>query len=57
MLEEGEQVECDDGYMGHHPQFCKIPGGVDRDPNRQNLDQRQRNRNETVNNRFKGFVA
>ena len=57
MLEEGERVEGDNGYMGDHPQFCKIPGGVDRDPNCQYLDQRQRNRHETVNNRFKRFCC
>jgi hypothetical protein len=28
LLEQGERVECDDGYKGEDPRLVKTPGGV-----------------------------
>jgi hypothetical protein len=55
MLDDGERVEADKGYLGDHPWYVKIPDGVNEKNDRTLLDSRQRSRHETVNNRFKRF--
>ena len=54
-LELGERAEADDGYIGECPQHIKCSNGVSRREDREGLNQRQRNRHETVNERFKNF--
>ena len=56
VLDHNERVEADDGYLGECPRHCKIPGGFEHN-NRELLQQRQRNRHETVNERFKNFAC
>ena len=55
ILDDGERMEADMGYRGEHPVYIKMPSGVDQKEDRQWLDQRHRNRHETVNNKFKKF--
>ena len=55
LLDDGERLEADRGYIGEHPTYIKMPTGIDQNENRQWLDQRHRNRHETVNKRFKVF--
>ena len=55
MLEEHERVEADDGYIGECPRKCKCPRGISRKEDRTRMNQRQRNRQETVNERFKNW--
>ena len=55
MVDDGERVEADKGYVGDHPWYVKIPDGVNEKKDRTLLDSRQRSRHETVNNRFKRF--
>ena len=55
LLDDGERLEADRGYIGEHPTYIKMPTGIDQNENRQWLDQRHRNRHETVNRRFKVF--
>ena len=54
-LELGERAEADDGYIGECPENCKCPNGITRQEEGERLNQRQRNRHETVNERFKFF--
>ena len=54
-LEPNERAEADDGYLGECPEHCKCPNGCTRQEDREQLNQRQRNRHETVNERFKIF--
>ena len=54
-LEPGERVEADDGYIGEHPQHIKCPRGFANDPECIYMQQRIRNRQETVNKRFKNW--
>ena len=53
QLEPGERCETDDGYRGSAPVYAKLPTLVDKDPVRAAIQQRVRNRQETVNKRFK----
>ena len=56
-LEEGERCEADKGYRGSAPKFVKCPGGLeDPDPEVQAMSARVRNRQETVNERFKNWA-
>ncbi|GAX24473.1 hypothetical protein FisN_2Hu038 [Fistulifera solaris] len=52
-LEPGERVEADDGYIGDHPLFVKCPAGFANPPYTEYMQQRVRNRQETINKRFK----
>ena len=54
-LEEGERVEADDGCTGEHPQCIKCPKGFTNPESTLFMQQRVRNRQETVNNRFKNW--
>ena len=54
-LEQWERAEADDGYIGECPQHIKCSNGITRQEDREKLNQRQRNRHETVNERFKNF--
>ena len=55
MLEDGERVEADDGYLGENPLKCKCPNGVNKDPERAISDQRHRSRHEQFNERIKNW--
>jgi hypothetical protein len=56
-LDEGERCETDKGYRGSAPRFVKCPGGLeDPDPEVKEMCQRVRNRQETVNERFKNWA-
>ena len=52
-LEPNERVEADDGYVGEAPQHVKCPKSFTNKPETEAMQQRVRNRQETVNNRFK----
>lgn len=54
-LAPNERVEADDGYIGEHPQYIKCPGGLANLPETLFMQQRVRNRQETVNRRFKNW--
>ena len=56
QLEPGERCETDDGYRGSAPVYAKLPTLVDEDPVRAAIQQRVRNRQETVNKRFKNWA-
>jgi hypothetical protein len=55
-LEEGERCETDDGYVGSAPRYAKCPGVVEAIPDNAEMQQRVRNRQETVNKRFKNWA-
>lgn len=55
MLEEHERVEADDGYIGECPRKCKCPNGYSRRDDQVRMNQRQRSRHETVNERFENW--
>lgn len=52
-LDYAERVEADDGYVGEHPQYVKCPAGFANPPECEFMQQRVRNRQETINNRLK----
>jgi hypothetical protein len=52
-LEDGERVEADDGYIGEAPRHVKCPMCFTSQEECVEMQQRTRNRQETVNNRFK----
>lgn len=54
-LERGERVEADDGYIGDHPSFVKCPGGFTNPKITEFMQQRVRNRQESINKRLKQF--
>ena len=54
-LEPGERAEADNGYIKEWTENCKCPNGITRQEESERLNQRQRNRHETVNERFKNF--
>ncbi len=56
ILEEGERCETDDGYQGSAPMYAKFPGVIEADPEKAEMQQRVRNRQETVNKRFKNWA-
>ena len=53
-LGEGERVEADDGYIGEAPRHCKIPKYF-QGSEREEMMQVVRNRQETINKRFKNW--
>lgn len=56
MLDYGERVEADDGYSAECPATTKTPNRVSRGAGECiRLNQKQRNRHKTVNERFKNF--
>jgi hypothetical protein len=57
-LEKNERCETDKGYVGSAPKFAKCPTGVEQsqDPDIQQMQARVRNRQETVNARFKQWA-
>ena len=52
-LAPNERVEADDGYVGEAPLHVKCPRSFTNRPETEAMQQRVRNRQETVNNRFK----
>lgn len=52
-LGKNERVEADDGYIGEHPRYVKCPKGFTNPEETLFMQQRVRNRQETVNKRFK----
>jgi hypothetical protein len=54
-LEPAERVEADDGYIGEHPLHIKCPAGFANPESTLFMQQRARNRQETVNKRFKDW--
>ena len=57
QLAPNERVEADDGYIGEHPQHVKCPKGIANPFETEYMQQRARNRQETVNNCFKFWGA
>ena len=60
LLEEGERVEADDGYIGEAPKYVLCPKAIRSikvTRRRAQLAQRIRSRQETVNKRFKQFAC
>lgn len=57
MLEDGERVEADDGYVGEDPATVKVPGSMvhDQDPQMLRVRGRVRRRHEGVNKLIKQF--
>jgi hypothetical protein len=54
-LAPAERVEADDGYIGEHPRHIKCPAGFANPQSTLFMQQRARNRQETVNKRFKDW--
>ena len=54
-LGESERVEADDGYIGEHSRYIKCPAGFTNPEETLFMQQRVRNRQETVNKRLKQF--
>ena len=52
-LEKGERVEEDDGYVGENPQWVKCPRRFANKETTEYMQQRCRNRQETVNKQLK----
>ena len=55
-LEPGERCEADDGYIGSSPLYAKCPAVDCVGPEEVAMKQRVRNRQETVNKRFKNWA-
>ena len=49
--------KSDDGYIGEHHKHCKCPRGFTNPDETEAMQQRVRNRQETVNNRFKNWLG
>ena len=54
-LEYGERVETDDGYLGEAPEFIKCPASFTNPTETLFMQQRVRNRQETINKRLKNW--
>lgn len=54
-LQDSERVEADDGYLGEAPTHIKCPKSFCNPKETEFMQQRVRNRHETVNKRFKQF--
>ena len=54
-LEPGERVEADDGYIGEAPEYIKCPKSFTNPQETLFMQQRVRNRQETVNKRMKNW--
>lgn len=52
-LGHAERVEADDGYVGEHPRYIKCPNGFANKEETEFMQQRVRNRQETINMRLK----
>ena len=52
-LDENERVEADDGYIGEAPKYVKTPNMFTQQEEQLAMQQRVRNRHETVNKHFK----
>ena len=57
MLETGDRVEADDGYMNADPQYIKAKSSAWHPDKSNSVRNRVRARHETVNNRMKFFNA
>ena len=55
MLEPGERIEADDGYIGDNPTFVVCPGSYGKRLDQTRMHARLRMRHETVNERIKNF--
>ena len=53
MLEEGERVEADDGYIGEAPRHVKCPSSIGQNELTAAMQSIVRRRHETINKRFK----
>ena len=56
-LGKDERVEADDGYVGEAPEFVKCPKSMGNAVETEFMQQRVRNRQETVNKRMKNWGA
>jgi hypothetical protein len=56
-LAANERVEADDGYVGEHPRYIKCPRGIGNPRSTQFMQQRVRNRQESINERFKNWTS
>jgi hypothetical protein len=56
-LSANERVEADDGYIGEHPRHIKCPRGIANLEETEFMQQRVRNRQESINKRFKDWGA
>ncbi len=56
FLEAGERCEMDDGYQRSAPLYAKCPGVIEANLDKAEMQQRARNRQETVNKRFKNWA-
>ena len=54
-LEDGERVEADDGYVGEAPDYIKCPASFANPQETLFMQQRVRNRQETINKRMKNW--
>jgi hypothetical protein len=54
-LAQAERVEADDGYLGEAPLHVKCPKSFTNPQETEAMQQRVRNRQETVNNRLKNW--
>jgi hypothetical protein len=50
-------VEADDGYIGGHPRYIKCPRGIGNLVETEFMQQRVRNRQESINERFKNWAC
>lgn len=55
--DDKEQIEGDDGFIGECPKHVKCPGSFTAEPAKAAMQQRVRNRHETVNKRMKQFTC
>ena len=55
MLDPGERVEADDGYIGDNPQYILCPGSYAKRLDQSRMKGRLRMRHKTVNERIKNF--
>ena len=55
LLKKFERVEADDGYIGEAPMYIKCPKSFSNPEITEYMQQRVRNRQETINRRFKNW--
>ncbi len=55
-LDVGERCETDDGHRGSAPLYATCPGVIDANLEKAEMQQKVRNRQETVNKRFKNWA-
>jgi len=56
-LAPNERVEADDGYIGEHPRYIKCPAGFTNPKENEAMQQRVRNRQEFINEKFKNCTC